>query len=101
MRSSFRNGFIILFFSYYELIISRTQLQPNEFKNITFLKHTEKENLTYKMLKSSDFEPRNYKILTIRETIPMIAGLTDLELQIFGVYYLYLRAVISEKVTKF
>ena len=98
MKSSLRNGFIILFFSYYELIISRTQLQPNEFKNITFLKHT--ENLTYKMLKSSDFESRNYKILTIRETIPMIAGLTDLELQIFGVYYLYLRAVISEKVRK-
>ena len=29
----------------------------------------------------------------------MITGL-DVELKIFGVYYLYLRAVISDKVTK-
>ena len=51
------------------------------------------------MLKSSGFESKNYKTLTIKETIPMITGL-DVELQIFGVYYLYLRAVISDKVTK-
>ena len=95
------NHLLTLFFSYYELIIARTQLQPNEFKNIILLNHTkaEKENLTYKMLNSSGFESRNYKSLTIRETIPMVAGL-NVELQIFGVYYLYLRAVISEKVTK-
>ena len=95
------NHLLTLFFSYYELIIARTQLQPNEFKNIILLNHTkaEKENLTYKMLNPSGFESRNYKSLTIRETIPMVAGL-NVELQIFGVYYLYLRAVISEKVTK-
>ena len=95
------NHLLTLFFSYYELIIARTQLQPNEFKNITLLNDTkaEKENLRYKMLNSSGFESRNYKSLTIRETIPMVAGL-NVELQIFGVYYLYLRAVISEKVTK-
>ena len=51
------------------------------------------------MLKSSSFESKNYKTLTIRETVPMIAGL-DVELYIFGVYYLYLRAVISGKVTQ-
>ena len=51
------------------------------------------------MLNSSGFESRNYNSITIRETIPMVAGI-DVELQIFGVYYLYLRAVISEKVTK-
>ena len=51
------------------------------------------------MLNSSGFESRNYKSITIRETIPMVTGL-DVELQIFGVYYLYLRAVISEKVAK-
>ena len=34
-----------------------------------------------------------------RRTFLEIAGI-DVELQIFGVYYLYLRAVISEKVTK-
>ena len=51
------------------------------------------------MLKSSGFESKNYKTLTIKETIPMITGL-DVELQIFGVYYLYLRAVMSDKVTK-
>ena len=83
------------------MIIARTQLQSNEFQNITLLNHTEaeKKNLTYKMLNSSGFESRNYKSITIRETIPMVIGL-DVELQIFGVYYLYLRAVISEKVTK-
>ena len=83
------------------MIIARTQLQSNEFKNITLLNHTEaeKKNLTYKMLNSSGFESRNYKSITIRETIPMVIGL-DVELQIFGVYYLYLRAVISEKVRK-
>ena len=88
-------------FSYYELIIARTQLHSNQFKNIALLNHTEAENanLMYKMLNSSGFESRNYKSLTIRETIPIVAGL-DVELQIFGVYYLYLRAVISEKVTK-
>ena len=59
----------------------------------------EQENLSYQMLNSSSFESKNYKTLTIRETIPTIAGL-DVELQIFGVYYLYLRAVISEKVTQ-
>ena len=51
------------------------------------------------MLKSSGFESKNYKTLIIKEAIPMITGL-DMELQIFGVYYLYLRAVISDKVTK-
>ena len=51
------------------------------------------------MLNSSGFKSRNYKTLAIRETIPMVAGL-DVELQISGVYYLYLRAVISGKVTK-
>ena len=83
------------------MIISRTQLQTNEFKNITLLNHTEAEaeTLIYQMLKSSGFESKNYKTLTIKETIPMITGL-DVELQIFGVYYLYLRAVISDKVTK-
>ena len=83
------------------MIIARTQVQSNEFKNIALLNRTEaeKENLTYKMLNSSGFESRNYKSITIRETIPMVAGI-DVELQIFGVYYLYLRAVISEKVTK-
>ena len=83
------------------MIIARTQVQSNEFKNIALLNRTaaEKENLTYKMLNSSGFESRNYKLITIRETIPMVAGI-DVELQIFGVYYLYLRAVISEKVTK-
>ena len=83
------------------MIITRTQVQSNEFKNIALLNRTaaEKENLTYKMLNSSGFESRNYKSITIRETIPMVAGI-DVELQIFGVYYLYLRAVISEKVTK-
>ena len=92
---------IFLLFSYYELIIARNQLRPNEFKNITLLNHTEaeKENPTYKMLNSSGFETRNYKTLAIKETIPMVAGL-DVELLIFGVYYLYLRAVISEKVTR-
>ena len=95
------NHLLTLFFSYYELIISRTKLQPDKFKNMSLLNHSEaeKENLTYQMLNSSGFESRNYKTLTIRETIPMIAGL-DVELQIFGVYYLYLRAVISEKVTQ-
>ena len=83
------------------MIIARTQVQSNEFKNIALLNRTaaEKENLMYKMLNSSGFESRNYKSITIRETIPMVAGI-DVELQIFGVYYLYLRAVISEKVTK-
>ena len=83
------------------MIIARTQVQSNEFKNIALLNRTEaeKENLTYKMLNSSGFESRNYKSITIRETIPMVAEI-DVELQIFGVYYLYLRAVISEKVTK-
>ena len=83
------------------MIIARTQVQSNEFKNIGLLNRTEaeKENLTYKMLNSSGFESRNYKSITIRETIPMVAEI-DVELQIFGVYYLYLRAVISEKVTK-
>ena len=68
---------------------------------MSLLNHSEaeKENLTYQMLNYSSFESKNYKTLTIRETIPTIAGL-DVELQIFGVYYLYLRAVISEKVTQ-
>ena len=65
------------------------------------LNHTkaEKENLVYRMLKSSAFKSKNYKTITIRETVPMITGI-DVELQIFGVYYLYSRAVISGKVTQ-
>ena len=51
------------------------------------------------MLKSSAFKSKNYKTITIRETVPMITGI-DVELQIFGVYYLYSRAVISGKVTQ-
>ena len=65
------------------------------------LNHTkaEKENLVYRILKSSAFKSKNYKTITIRETVPMITG-TDVELQIFGVYYLYSIAVISGKVTQ-
>ena len=83
------------------MIISRSQLQPNEFKNMTLLNHTkaEKENLVYRILKSSAFKSKNYKTITVRETVPMITGI-DVELQIFGVYYLYSRAVISGKVTQ-
>lgn len=68
---------------------------------MTLLNHTkaEKENLVYRILKSSAFKSKNYKTITIRETVPMITG-TDVELQIFGVYYLYSRAVISGKVTQ-
>ena len=68
---------------------------------MTLLNHTkaEKENLVYRMLKSSAFKSKNYKTITIRETVPMITGI-DVELQIFGVYYLYSRAVISGKVTQ-
>lgn len=90
-----------LTFSYYELVISPNQLQANEFNNLTHLNRTEaeKKNLTYEVLKPGDFESNSYKILIIKETISMIYGL-DAELQIFGIYYLYLRAVISEKVTQ-
>ena len=68
---------------------------------MTLLNHTkvEKENLVYRILKSSAFKSKNYKTITIRETVPMITGI-DVELQIFGVYYLYSRAVISGKVTQ-
>ena len=69
---------------------------------MTLLNHTkaEKENLVYRILKSSAFKSKNYKtIITVRETVPMITGI-DVELQIFGVYYLYSRAVISGKVTQ-
>ena len=68
---------------------------------MTLLNHTkaEKENLVYRILKSSAFKSKNYKTITVRETVPMITGI-DVELQIFGVYYLYSRAVISGKVTQ-
>ena len=68
---------------------------------MTLLNHTkaEKENLVYRILKSSAFKSKNYKTITIRETVPMITGI-DVELQIFGVYYLYSRAVISGKVAQ-
>ena len=68
---------------------------------MTLLNHTkaEKENLVYRILKSSAFKSKNYKTIIIRETVPMITGI-DVELQIFGVYYLYSRAVISGKVTQ-
>ena len=68
---------------------------------MTLLNHTkaEKENLVYRILKSSAFKSKNYKTITIRETVPVITGI-DVELQIFGVYYLYSRAVISGKVTQ-
>ena len=91
--------YYFLSFSYYELIISSNQLQANEFTNLTHLSLTEakKKNLTYKVLKPGDFESNNNKILIIKETVSMVSGL-DIELRIFGVYYLYLRAVISEKV---
>ena len=68
---------------------------------MTLLNHTKagKENLVYRILKSSAFKSKNYKTITVRETVPMITGI-DVELQIFGVYYLYSRAVISGKVTQ-
>lgn len=91
---------LTLSFSHYELIISPNQLQANELKNLTPLNLTEaeKKNLTCKVLKPGDFESNNKKILIIKETVLMVSGL-DVELRIFGVYYLYFRAVISEKVT--
>ena len=91
---------LFLSFSYYELITSPNQLHANESKNLTHLNCTEagKKILTYKVLKPGDFESNNYKILIIKESVSMISGL-DVELPTFGIYYLYLRAVISEKVT--
>ena len=99
-RKTWISSYCFLSFSYYELIISPNLLQANEFKNLTQLNCTEagKKNLTYKVLKAGDFELNNYKILIIKETVSMISGL-DVELPTFGLYYLYLRAVISEKVT--
>ena len=81
-------------------MISPNQLQANEFNNLTILNRTEavKKNLTYKVLNPGDFESDSYKILIIKEAVSMISGL-DVELWVFGIYYLYLRAVISEEVT--
>ena len=91
---------LISSFSYYELIISPNQLQANELNNLMPLNRSEaeKKNLRYEVLKPGDFESNSYKILIIKETASMISGL-DVESWIFGVYYLYLRAVISEEVT--
>ena len=73
---------------------------PRQFKSLALLNQSDaqKKNLTYKVLQLEDFASSNYKTLAIKETIPLVSEL-DVGLQIFGIYYLYFRAVIYGKVT--